>query len=231
MKKTHRPPAAGRPVRFLRFSRVNLPNQLTLLRIALVPPFIVLFLSDSLWAQWGSLLVFLAAAVTDYFDGAIARKRGLVTNFGKVMDPLADKLLMMTALVCLVQIGTVPGWTVVLILWREFAVTGLRTLAAVRHQVMAADWWGKLKTVSQMVAVVTCMLLVVAQNTLNTLSATWMNQLQAWGWLGEKVWFLLDTNALPYWLMFVTAALSLYSGFNYFSTNWELICRELERHS
>src|SRR5258708_38812753 len=83
-------------VRLLRFSRINLPNQLTLLRMALVPPFILLFLADNLAAQWASLLVFLAASITDYFDGAIARKRNLVTNFGKIMDPIANKLLMTT---------------------------------------------------------------------------------------------------------------------------------------
>ena len=118
---------------------------------------------------------------------------------------------------------------VVIILWREFAVTGLRTLAAMRRQVMAADLWGKLKTVSQIVAVVTCLVLIVVQNTLNTVSATWTQKLEAWGWWGDKLYLLLDSNALQYWLMFVAAFGSLYSGYHYFSNNWELICRELEK--
>ncbi len=214
--------------RFLRFSRINLPNQLTLLRIFLVLPFWILFNSDNFIAQWASLLVFLAAVATDFLDGRIARRRGLITNFGKIMDPLADKLLMLTALICLVQIGMVPGWMVVLIVWRELGVTGLRTLAAFKRQVMAADRWGKLKTVSQMVAVTTCLLLQVLQSTFNTLSANWLQNLQAGGWAGQTLALLLDTNALPYWLMFLAAVGSVYSGYNYFSSNWDLICRELE---
>jgi CDP-diacylglycerol--glycerol-3-phosphate 3-phosphatidyltransferase len=202
---------------------------LTLLRIALVVPFMLFFLADSLWAQWASLAVFAAASVTDYFDGAIARKRGQITLFGQIMDPLADKLLMITALVCLVQVGVVPGWMVVIIIWRELAVTGLRTLAAARRRVMAADLFGKLKTVSQMVAVVTCLVLIVVQNTLNTVSADWTHRLQAWGWLGEKLYLVLDSNALQYWLMFIAAFGSLYSGYHYFDDNWEMIRQELER--
>jgi CDP-diacylglycerol--glycerol-3-phosphate 3-phosphatidyltransferase len=220
-------PAASR-LKALRLKKVNLPNQLTLLRVLLVPVFYFLFTADSLVAQWCSLAAFIGASITDYYDGKIARLRRMETAFGKVMDPLADKLLMMTALVSLVQIGMVPAWMVVLILWREFAVTGLRTLAAVRQKVMAADFWGKLKTVAQMVAVTTCLVLVVVQNTLNTISATWMDTLQAAGNFGDWAAFLLNTNALPYWMMCIAAFWSLYSGVNYFLVNWEMIREELE---
>lgn len=225
------PPNGGRPhrpFRMLDIGKVNLPNQLTMLRIALVPPFIICFLADSLWAQWASLAIFGLASVTDYLDGAIARRRNLVTNFGKVMDPLADKLLMTTALICLVQVGMVPGWMVAVILWREFAVTGLRTLAAAHQKVMAASIWGKIKTVSQMIAVTICLLLIVVQNTLNTVSASWLSNLRAAGDLGQFAAWILDTNALPYWTMFATAIMSLYSGFMYLWDNWDMICRELE---
>jgi CDP-diacylglycerol--glycerol-3-phosphate 3-phosphatidyltransferase len=222
------PTPAARGPRWPKWAKINLPNQLTLLRVALVPFFIVLFLSDNLAAQWASLVVFLAASITDYFDGAIARKRGLVTNFGKIMDPLADKLLMTTALVCLVQVGMVPGWMVVVILWRELAVTGLRTLAATHRMVMQASIWGKIKTVAQMVAVIVCLILIVVQNTLNAVSATWLSTLQGWGRGGALAALLLDSNLLPYWLMFVAAVGSLYSGFKYFWDNWEMICKELE---
>lgn len=212
----------------LRLSKVNLPNQLTLLRVLLVPVFYFLFTADSLVAQWCSLAVFIGACVTDYYDGKIAHQRRMETPFGKIMDPLADKLLLMTALVSLVQIGMVPAWMVVLILWRELAVTGLRTLAAVRQKVVAADFWGKLKTAFQMAAVITCLVLVVVQNTLNTVSATWMETLQAAGTTGDWLAFLLNTNALPYWMMCVAAFWSLYSGVNYFLVNWEMIRQELE---
>jgi CDP-diacylglycerol--glycerol-3-phosphate 3-phosphatidyltransferase len=214
--------------RWLDWTKVNLPNQLTLLRIALVPIFTALFLADSLWAQWASLFVFLGAAITDYFDGAIARKRGLVSNFGKVMDPLADKLLMSTALICLVQVGMVPAWMVALILWREFAVTGLRTLAAAHQKVMAASIWGKIKTVSQMIAVTICLILIVVQNTLNAVSATWLTTVRQWGAMGTLTATLLDTNLLPYWTMFLAAVGSIYSGIRYFYDNWDMICKELE---
>ncbi len=221
-------PPPRRGPRWPNWAKINLPNQLTLLRVALVPVFIVLFLSDNLAAQWASLVVFLGASVTDYFDGAIARRRGLITNFGKIMDPLADKLLMTTALVCLVQVGMVPGWMVAAILWREFAVTSLRTLAATHRMVMQASIWGKIKTVAQMVAVIVCLILIVVQNTLNAVSATWLGTLRGWGRGGDLLAMVLDSNLLPYWLMFVAAVGSLYSGFKYFYDNWEMICKELE---
>jgi len=220
-------PKAAAP-RTLRWDKVNLPNQLTVLRMLLVPVFTLLFLADSLWAQWASLAVFLLAMATDFLDGHLARKRKQITNFGKIMDPLADKLLMTTALICLVQVGIIPAWMVALILWRELAVTGLRSLAATHQQVMAASMWGKIKTVAQTVAVTVCLLVIVLQNTLNTVSATWLATLRAWGAPGEVLALLLDTNALPYWTMFVAALGSLYSGFRYFWDNWELICKEME---
>ena len=131
---------------------MNLPNKLTMLRVALIPVFLVLFCVRSipnnyLWA----LVVFAAASVTDCLDGQIARRRGLVTDFGKFMDPLADKVLVMTAIICFVEAGMVPAWVAAVILARELAVTGLRTLAASGGIVIAADKWGKIKTVSQMI--------------------------------------------------------------------------------
>ena len=133
---------------------MNLPNKLTTLRVILIP-FFVFFL---LW-QGGenrtfriiSLLIFIVASLTDLLDGKIARKYNLVTNFGKFMDPLADKLLVTAALLAFVEFLDVPAWVVFLIIARELAITGLRTLAAGKGVVMAADKWGKVKTASQMV--------------------------------------------------------------------------------
>ncbi len=216
------------PFPFFRLAKVNLPNQLTLLRVALLPLFISLFLSDSVAAQWGSLAVFAFCAATDWLDGYLARRRGLVTNFGKIMDPLADKLLLLTAMISFVQVGLVPGWMIVVIWWRELAVTGLRTLVATRRTVMAADRWGKIKTVLQVIAVIVGLLLYVVQNTLNDSSDGWRLALENAGWWGDLAARILDTNALPYWLMFIATVVSLVSGVRYFRVNWELVCQELE---
>ncbi len=216
------------PFPFFRWQRVNLPNQLTLLRMIGLPFFITLFLSDNLTAQWASLVLFGLLAFTDWLDGYLARKTGQVTNFGKIMDPLADKLLMLTAMICFVQIGLVPGWMIVVIWWRELAVTGLRTLVATRRTILAADSWGKAKTVLQVAAVISGLILYLLQNTLNTSMPDWRLRLEAQGVGAEWVARFLDTNAIPYWLMFAATILSLWSGIRYFSQNWEAVCLELE---
>ncbi len=130
---------------------MNLPNKLTTMRMVLVPVFIVLYLMG--YSYWAAA-VFVIASVTDFLDGHLARKYDLVTNFGKIMDPLADKLLVTSALVCMVQTGIVPGWMVIVILAREFAITGLRSVAASEGVVIAAAWSGKIKTVTQMIAII-----------------------------------------------------------------------------
>jgi len=122
----------------------------------------------------------------------------------------------------------VPGWMIVLIWWRELAVTGLRTLAATRQSVLAADNWGKAKTVVQVAAVVSGMLVYLLQNTLNSAMGDWRVRLEAQGIAGEWVARVLDTNAIPYWLMFAATVLSLWSGIRYFRENWEAVCLELE---
>lgn len=129
---------------------MNLPNKLTVGRMVSVPIFIVVLMYGYYYA---AAIIFLLASFTDMLDGQIARKYNLVTNFGKIMDPLADKLLVMAALVCLVELGDVPAWMVIVILAREFTVTGLRTVAASQGIVIAAGMSGKIKTVTQMAAV------------------------------------------------------------------------------
>ncbi len=130
---------------------MNLPNKLTTLRILLVPVFIILYLMNY---RIAALVVFVAASFTDYLDGHLARRNNLVTDYGKIMDPLADKLLVTSALVCMVQTNVVPAWMVIVILAREFAITGLRAVAAGEGRVIAAAWSGKIKTVTQMIAVI-----------------------------------------------------------------------------
>ena len=134
---------------------MNLPNKLTMMRIILVPVFIVVLMTGHYYI---SAVIFVVASLTDMLDGKIARKYDLVTDFGKLMDPLADKLLVMSALICLVQLGDIPGWMAIVILGREFAITGLRTVAASNGVVIAAGWTGKIKTVLQMIAVILILL-------------------------------------------------------------------------
>lgn len=121
------------------------------MRMILVPVFIVLYLMEY---NVAAVIVFIAASCTDFLDGYLARKNNLVTDYGKIMDPLADKLLVTSALVCMVQTQVVPAWMVIVILAREFAITGLRAVAASEGIVIAAAWSGKIKTVTQMIAVI-----------------------------------------------------------------------------
>ena len=129
---------------------MNLPNKLTIARIICTPVFIVLY-AFGLYIP--AFIVFLAASLTDLLDGRIARRCGLVTNFGKIMDPLADKILVYSAFCMIIDKGLMPGWMLIIILAREFAVSGMRTVAASEGKVIAAGMSGKIKTVLQMVAV------------------------------------------------------------------------------
>lgn len=138
---------------------MNLPNKLTILRAIMIPFFLVfLYMSvmeghDFGWFKWVALGVFIAASLTDMLDGKIARKYNLVTNFGKFMDPLADKLLVCSALIALSDIGRMPAWIVIVIIARDFIISGFRLVAAEKGVVIAAGWSGKIKTTVQMIMV------------------------------------------------------------------------------
>ena len=135
--------------------KMNLPNKLTILRIVMVPFFVFFLLADFVPHRYlFALLLFCAASYTDHLDGKIARRDHLVTNFGKLMDPLADKILVMSALICLVKLDLASTVCVILIMLREFSVTSIRLLAVEQGRVIAANNWGKAKTVSQMVAII-----------------------------------------------------------------------------
>lgn len=146
---------------------MNLPNKLTVFRVILIVPFVLLLLGGH--AQWGwfmaifggiadyvdyiALGIFIIASLTDMLDGKIARKYNLVTNFGKFMDPLADKLLVCSALICLIELGRIPAWIVIIIISREFIISGFRLVAADNRVVIAASYWGKFKTTFQIIMV------------------------------------------------------------------------------
>lgn len=133
---------------------MNLPNKLTVGRIVLVPFLVALMLIDFPLNHLAALLIFIIASLTDLFDGKIARKHNLVTDFGKFADPLADKILVLSALLCFVQNGYCDCVAVIIVLFREFAVTSIRLIAASKGKVVAANIWGKVKTVTQMIAII-----------------------------------------------------------------------------
>ncbi|HML53039.1 MAG TPA: CDP-diacylglycerol--glycerol-3-phosphate 3-phosphatidyltransferase [Solidesulfovibrio magneticus] len=168
----------------------NLANNLTLARVGAVPILVLLLYFPSRGACFAAMMVFIAAAVTDIMDGVVARRCNLVTNFGKFLDPLADKLLISAALIMLVQLGWVEAWVAVVIVGREIAVTGLRAMAVDHGVVIAADRYGKLKTILQMVAL--CPLLL---------------HYPVWGF---------DPAPLGQTLLYLALVLTLVSGVNYF---------------
>ena len=129
---------------------MNLPNKLTLMRIAMTPLFMAAMLIEFPHHYLVALLLFVLASITDALDGYIARKYNLITNFGKFMDPLADKLLVCSAMICLIELGRLPAWIVIIIIAREFIISGFRLVASDNGIVIAASYWGKFKTVSQM---------------------------------------------------------------------------------
>lgn len=134
---------------------MNLANKLTVFRIILVPVFMVLLLKEYYIA---AAVVFILASITDALDGYIARSRNLITKLGKFLDPLADKILVTSALVCFVELGNIPAWMVVVIVAREYIVSILRAIAASEGKVIAASKWGKLKTIFQMLAIISFLL-------------------------------------------------------------------------
>ena len=135
---------------------MNLPNKLTVLRVIMVPFFVFFMLTGVGGAanKWIALIIFCVASLTDMLDGKIARARGLVTNFGKFMDPLADKLLVCSAMICFIELEKLPAWFVIIIIGREFIISGFRLIAAENGIVIAANYWGKFKTVSQMIMII-----------------------------------------------------------------------------
>ena len=139
---------------------MNLPNKLTVLRVIMVPFFVFFMLTDvgGPANKWIALVLFCVASLTDMLDGKIARARNLVTNFGKFMDPLADKLLVCSAMICMIPLGKLQAWFVIIIIAREFIISGFRLVAADNGIVIAASYWGKFKTTFQMLMVIVLIL-------------------------------------------------------------------------
>lgn len=149
---------------------MNLPNKLTILRMILIVPFVIFMLVPmGAAAKWIALALFIIASMTDWLDGYLARKNNLVTTFGKFMDPLADKLLVCAAMICLVEMGKIPAWIVIIIMSREFIISGFRLVASDKGVVIAASYWGKFKTVSQMIMIILMIMDIPALSVLTTI--------------------------------------------------------------
>lgn len=210
---------------------MNLPNKLTVIRIAIVPFFVFFMCYDAvpyrfIWA----LALFIAASVTDMLDGKIARKRGIVTNFGKFLDPLADKILVAAALVCFVELRWTYSWVVVIILLREFAVSGVR-LAAVsgdKRAVIPANIWGKVKTVFTLVAIIAILAMhilmtfgiLVDSNAFVVTDAGTLVELEE---AASGVAVSIPVQIISDVLMYITAAITLVSGVKYLYDSREFI--------
>lgn len=188
---------------------MNLANKLTLVRIFLVPIFLIFIAVKGIpYGTFIATFIFILASLTDKLDGYIARSRNQVTKFGKFMDPLADKLLVTSALISLVELQVVPSWAAIIIIAREFAVSGLRTIAASEGKVIAASWWGKIKTVIQIVAIILLLLKV------NISGSAYLSDLVNSSDLMEAVFV-----HVPGWMLNISVVITLISGWDYFRKN------------
>ncbi|NLL30587.1 MAG: CDP-diacylglycerol--glycerol-3-phosphate 3-phosphatidyltransferase [Clostridiales bacterium] len=192
---------------------MNLANKLTMLRIILVPIFLVFIaVRDIPYGTFIATIIFIIASVTDQLDGYIARSRNQITTFGKFMDPLADKLLVTAALISLVELKTIPAWAAVVIIAREFAVSGLRTIAASEGKVIAASIWGKVKTVIQIIAILICLLRVNVESSEYLYSLVMENQILK--------------NLIIYgskYVLILAVIITIISGIDYFAKNKNVI--------
>ncbi len=192
---------------------MNLPNKLTILRIALTPVFLAVLYMGFPGADYAALAIFIAASLTDLLDGKIARKYGLVTDFGKFADPLADKILVVAAMLWFVEDGRMPAWMVAVVITREFAVSGLRMVASDKGRVIAAGWSGKVKTAATMACIVVMLVIApMVQEAYFSMAAS--SQLQS------SRPPILWVDVICGWIVTVT---TLYSGVEYFVRNRDVL--------
>jgi CDP-diacylglycerol---glycerol-3-phosphate 3-phosphatidyltransferase len=205
-------------------SRWNAANLVTYSRILVTPFFLIFFFRDELWAKWAAGLLFAYGAISDYFDGYLAKHYNLKSSFGMLLDPLADKVLFLSIFLAFVQKDLAPLWMVLIILSREFLITGLRQVALGKGIVIAASRGGKHKTVSQIVAISVILAIVCTQATVEKYQGRWDLFVMKLGspgeWLEYIVWYG------PYWLMFYATVMSLISGLDYFIRNRHVIKAE-----
>jgi len=188
---------------------MNLANKLTLIRIILVPIFLVFLVVKGIpYGTFIATFIFILASLTDKLDGYIARSRNQITDFGKFMDPLADKLLVTAALISLVELQIIPAWAAIIIIAREFAISGLRSIAASQGIVIAASWWGKIKTVIQIIAIILLLLEV------NVGASEQLSSLVA-----NNRFFETFFQVMPNLMLFIAVIITIISGYDYFVKN------------
>lgn len=192
---------------------MNLANKLTMLRIFLVPLFLIFIsITDFAYSTFIATGIFIIASITDQLDGHIARSRNQITTFGKFMDPLADKLLVTAALISLVELKVIPAWAAVIIIAREFAVSGLRTIAAAEGKVIAASMWGKVKTVIQIIAIILSLIKV------NISTSAYLTDLVASNNLIKIIF-----DYAPIYSVIVAVIITILSGVDYFAKNKNIV--------
>jgi CDP-diacylglycerol--glycerol-3-phosphate 3-phosphatidyltransferase len=187
---------------------MTVPNRLTIIRLILTLPFVAALSLQFPGAKLLAFALFILSSLTDLADGYIARRFNQITDFGKLMDPLVDKIMTMSAFVCLVSLGSIPAWAVIVILSREFLVTGLRMIAASRNIVLPAERLGKLKTVWQIITILYCLLLVSVLEQFDRQLAPPI---------------VATLNIVGLGLVLFTVGLTLWSGVAYFAKNWNLV--------
>jgi CDP-diacylglycerol--glycerol-3-phosphate 3-phosphatidyltransferase len=201
--------------------KINVPTQLTLLRLFLVPFFLFFTIYDNLYTRIAALIIFIAASITDLYDGKLARERGEVTTLGIFLDPLADKFLISSAFISFVQLPEiyVPAWMVILIIGREFLITGLRALAASKGRILPAQPAGKFKTTSQIVAIIAILLILCANSFIERWGGFPSNTSSENFW--AAIGWILRGGA--YWLTFLTTILTILSGYFYMRDHIDLL--------
>jgi CDP-diacylglycerol--glycerol-3-phosphate 3-phosphatidyltransferase len=198
---------------------MNLPNKLTLSRFGLTVAFLAVMFSEMPYHKTIALVLFVAAGISDFLDGQIARRRNLITNFGILMDPLADKIMVCSAFIAFVGVGWLAAWMAVIVVARELAITGLRLLAASKNVVLAAERYGKHKTISQIVAIIAIFIWQIIQN-------------DEWAAPGQMIfgWHIFD-KAWVYWVAeiskWVAVILTFISGWLYLWKNRELYLHDM----
>ena len=203
---------------------MNLPNKLTVMRILLVPFMVAFMLLDGIWFHMTIAgLIFGAASLTDYFDGKIARERNLITNFGKFADPIADKILVISALVCFLSMGLCDPIILIVVLFREFVVTSIRLSAASSGKVVAANMWGKAKTVSQIIAIVGVFFMQLILEVIEFMTSHLQIPLeQMWAYLKhtflEGIFFYIGEA-----MLWVSVVFTIISGLKYVLDNKDAI--------
>jgi CDP-diacylglycerol---glycerol-3-phosphate 3-phosphatidyltransferase len=202
----------------------KLPNRITIFRILLVFAFIPCVLEgrieERMLYSWMALAIFVIASISDLLDGYIARKYDLITVFGQVMDPLADKIMVMAALLCFVQLEMVPAWMVIITISREFLISGIRIIAAQHGHIIAASNWGKAKTITEIITILVILLMIATYATLVHFRVKPDD-------IGEWAPEAIMLRMVPYWFMFIATVFSIISGMEYVFKNKRVFEKEL----